>query len=143
MHKIDLCYTKENPKALDKELTLIVSKNCKSFDIDILNVEFTVNAERGQILNSNYIVDYSTGYRYFISKYEEMPNKMYKLTCAIDLYSTFADWIKQQSPVITRQEFLHSKFIIDNRVIPSTNRMINKIKVGDVGTGFNYFLTTI
>lgn len=141
MNTLLLGYVKDDPKSINKRMSTIeqVQAQIKA-PCSVMTPEYFLTSDKN-IFQYNYLVDATTGYHYFIDDIIMQSNHTYSLICSIDTLGTYADTIRGLTALVSRSESKFTPYIVDDRIVPSANRIINSVNVGDVGTGFAYTLT--
>lgn len=72
---------------------------------------------------------------YFVGKLRMSKGGVIEIPCDIDVRETWKDYILAQNYLVSRQEYVHTKCVADERKVLPVARTIQADMIGDVGDG--------
>lgn len=121
-----LYQNKSEYNKLDKELVEILNltgtlKNSCSILAPVILIE------NDSLINANYCYIPEYNRYYFITDVTVIKNKLFQISCSVDVLMTFKDNIRQQTAIIARQENLYNLYLNDDKIL-SYNKIREQIK---------------
>lgn len=128
-------------KTLSKSITLTGTlRNASS----VINPTFTI-AATNNLSNYNYCEIPDFGRKYFITNIVVGPNNMWTISTHVDVLSTYEKYIRKQTAVIARQEWLYNLYLNDDRLLVDVDRDIMTLgfsnPLNPANTGKSFVIT--
>lgn len=129
--QIKLYKVTDDPLALNKTLDRPLELNCDIYDnIDVENPVFIIDNIDHSVLEYNYVY-FPTFGRYYFATIEIDQHKAY-VRCQSDVLMSFG--IADTTQHVIRQENEELSMIVDNKVIVTSDPIVNNVTLTDVFT---------
>ena len=142
---VDLYTTSSDERAINKSISSLGSIDVKLKEgSDLINPVFVVSKKNYDISIFNYL--YVPLYKryYFVNNIRSTPAGFMELECHVDVLMSFKPYIQGITTLITRQEYIYSKYFKDDMLPVRTDRQYNikNLDSFSAPTG-SYFILTI
>ena len=142
---IILYTTSSDERAISKSISSLGSLDVKLKEgSSIINPIFIINKKNYNIAKLNYLYVPIYNRYYFINNINCNTAGLIELECHVDVLMSFKPYIQSITTLITRQEFIYSKYIKDDNLPVRTDRQYNIKNVGTfLAPDGSYFALTV
>lgn len=142
---VNLYTTSSDERAISKSISSLGSLDVKLKEgSSIINPIFIINKKDYNIAKLNYLYVPIYNRYYFINNINCNIAGFIELECHVDVLMSFKPYIQSITTLITRQEFIYSKYIKDDNLPVRTDRQYNIKNVGTfLAPDGSYFALTV
>ena len=142
---VNLYTTSSDERAISKSISSLGSLDVKLKEgSSIINPIFIINKKDYNIAKLNYLHVPIYNRYYFINNINCNRAGFIELECHVDVLMSFKPYIQSITTLITRQEFIYSKYIKDDNLPVRTDRQYNIKNVGTfLAPDGSYFALTV
>ena len=121
--RITLYQNRSESNVVDKVLTKIADVDgTLREETSILNPEFNIDVDSAGIILCNYIYIEEFNRYYFVNDIESVRNGLWRISCHVDVLSTYKNEIRMLSGIIARQEFEYNLLLDDDKFLVDSPR---------------------
>ena len=111
---IDIQYTSSAPNRVDKQiLTLTRLEGVLRNNSNTNSPEIIIEGDIEDVAGANYLTIYSFKRRYFIRSIESIRAGIYKISAHVDVLTTYATAIREQTGIVHRQANAFNLYLDD------------------------------